>query len=158
LDTTILTKDKAIAFKPKKNTALIRLVEPREDDYELSGSYAKELVIKVDDIVPSNRWPKEFVVFSEEHAKELLSYFKELDSYDHLVIHCHAGMSRSPAVALTYAWYSQDSQLENTILNGKYTPNPHILSCMAKELGIAEIKKDIILKYTDDEELCVDFD
>lgn len=151
----ILSKDKAIKYEPRGKAVVIRMLEPEEGPVSLKGNYARKLCIPVHDITPSINNPSNFVLFSSEHAQAIVQFFrdiKEVKDLEEVVIHCHAGISRSSAVAIAFAWFTQNKALENDILTSRrYAPNPHILACMAKELGISKEKESVIQRFQDDE-------
>lgn len=155
LNLLILSEDRAMKYQPTGKAVVIRMLEPEEEYKPLSGCYAKELCIPVHDITPSPYNPSNFILFSSKHVKQLISFFREItkdQDLEELIIHCHAGISRSAAVAISYAWFIGDSALENNILTSrKYVPNPHILTCMANEMEIAKEKENILQRFLDDE-------
>ena len=70
---------------------------------------------------------------------------KVIVNCDFLIVHCAAGISRSPAVASVIEEYLG---YEDTIWNsGRYHPNRHVYKLVLKEFGIEKSEKEIDQKY-----------
>jgi len=76
-------------------------------------------------------------LFSKSDAsiiKEFVS--NHITSAKAIIIHCNAGISRSPAVALALAeWLDLPKVIKQIAFNFNYFPNPHVLSICRKEFG-----------------------
>lgn len=60
-----------------------------------------------------------------------------------MIVHCHAGVSRSSAIAISFAWFNNDTKMFNETMNSKkYVPNAKVMELMAKEI------KEIPLQLT----------
>lgn len=146
----ILSRDEAIKFRTVKNSGVIRVLEPDEEYYELMGAFAMTYPMRFHDVTPSPHLPSNIVYFNNDMAEDLLLIFKEMKKFKEVVFHCHAGISRSPALALSYSWFIGDTDLENDIKSRRIVPNPLVMAIMAKKLGVWEEKKDYILRYAPD--------
>lgn len=64
-------------------------------------------------------------LFTSSQAKEILTFTKEMqvDKVDVMIVHCHAGKSRSPAVCAALAEYCGQS---SNLYFSKYIPNMHV--------------------------------
>ncbi|WP_336770105.1 hypothetical protein [Bacillus bombysepticus] len=160
MDLIILSKEQAIHFQPVKNkkTVLIRIHDPNETVkspiYE--DLFVDILLLSFHDVVPKDYLPSNIKYFDKVNADKFITFVKEYIDAHTIVIHCHAGISRSPALAIGISWIINDNNLQDQILeSGKYIPNPHVLNVIAEVLGVFEIKKDIISKY---QEVELDFD
>ncbi|MEQ6355192.1 hypothetical protein ABNX05_11235 [Lysinibacillus sp. M3] len=138
----------AANYIPKGIASIIRIVDGGYKLDDLKYPYKNVLTISFYDIEPRVGLPSNWNYFTKSDGLTILNVFESIQDSDELVIHCHAGISRSPAIALSYAWYSNDLELENDILSGKYVPNAHVLKIMSKLLGMYEDKKKIINSYS----------
>jgi len=81
-------------------------------------------------------------LFCHEHAKRIVlfvDYWVELE-IDHIIVHCDAGLSRSPGVAAALALkYNGDDRefWSGTMYGGmRFHPNSHVYNVMLQALGI----------------------
>ena len=67
-------------------------------------------------------------LFNEKRANLILDFLNEINEVDMLVVHCEAGVSRSPAIAAVLAkvLYGDDSQF----FKAPFTPNMHVYRVM----------------------------
>ena len=80
------------------------------DPFRCDGSYPPQLVLRFDDIVePVDDW----VMPKETHIRSALKFVHQWE-LPSLLIHCHAGMSRSPAIALAIIaeWFGDNREDE----------------------------------------------
>lgn len=151
MNLNILTLHESIRFEPQENeqTVLIRI---HDIDYPVkpllhTNKFHSILDTFFSDII--REIPDEGELFTSNHAREIIQFIKDNKDADTFVVHCHGGVSRSPAVAMSISWIFDNTQMENTIINDeRYYPNPYIMSVLASELGILEQKKPIINKFT----------
>ncbi|KZD71157.1 dual specificity protein phosphatase family protein [Bacillus cereus] len=152
MELIILSQEQAIHFRPVKGnkTVLIRIHDPNEI---VKTPVFEELFddivhLTFHDVVPKEYLPSNIKYFELSHADRVISFVNDYIDAHTIVIHCHAGISRSPALAIGIAWIIKNDYLQNKILeSGKYIPNPHVLNVMAEALGVRETKKNIISKY-----------
>jgi predicted protein tyrosine phosphatase len=104
-------------IEPDANVAVISLTTPGDDPARIKDGFhsilrlqfddlyeenIKEKVGAIPDLDPSN--PQCRVMWhglqlaNYNHAREIIEYLNSLDC-DHVIVHCHAGVSRSAAVA-----------------------------------------------------------
>lgn len=149
---TVLSKKAALKYKPNGKAIVIRMLEPYEKNYELEGLYVEETIIRVHDVVPQAGLPSNTVLFQGSHVAELLHYIdKHKDTVEEIVIHCHAGQSRSPAIAIGIGWHLGLVNVENDIMTKRVTPNPHIMEVFAKHLDKWGVKKEFIQRFQDND-------
>ena len=96
-----------------KKWAVISITEPNEDWPVITQTESCKGVLKLafHDI---DKPEEPYVIFNENHAKQILDFAKEMAecNIDLLIVHCHAGWSRSPAVAAALAKiYHQNDEL-----------------------------------------------
>lgn len=156
----ILSLDQAITFKPMKDirTSIIRILEPdsEQKSLEFEQDFEDILELKFHDILgklEGRLLPNNIRLFDDNHAHKTIEFFKKNKEVDMLVIHCFAGVSRSPAIALSFTWFLENSILEKKIIESrKYVPNPHVMSKMATFLDVYDDKLPLIEKFTFDDE------
>jgi predicted protein tyrosine phosphatase len=74
--------------------------------------------------------PKDGVVlFSEKHAESIYDFIDRHEGYSEIIIHCAAGMSRSPAIAWALAEFFGSTTAE-FFYTANYWPNQHIYTLM----------------------------
>lgn len=145
----VMSQDEAINFLPAhdRKTAIIRIHDPEEPvrllKYE--SSFADELYVFFHDVrnplVDSSGHVKKM---SLHDAYRILLFVKNYRrSIDTLVIHCHAGVSRSATVALAVCWYLElnDEELLNS---GQYCFNTLMLRAFSQYLGLESQKHELI--------------
>lgn len=123
-------------YSPKgSNSILIRVLEPRYKDsgepyniYNIN-KYSNVLKLYFDDLreEPPIKYKDRFVVFNKEECMKLINFIHE-NSFDEVVVHCNAGVSRSSAIMICVSRLLNLSNIEEAIYNNhKYSPNPLIL-------------------------------
>ncbi|MEK3955807.1 hypothetical protein [Psychrobacillus sp. FSL K6-1464] len=140
----VLSMSRANLYRTVKKACIIRIGDMESDFRPLEQEYVKECTLCFYDVEPSTTLPSNWNWFNKEQGEKVLTFFKSFNNEEELIIHCHAGVSRSPAIALSYAWYVNDLILEKAILEGKYAPNAQVLKVMGKLLGVYKDKKDYI--------------
>lgn len=84
------------------------------------------------DIKPSYNH-KDEILFNKNHAKQIISFVNNLKEIDTLVIHCHAGVSRSGAVGVFLAKYLNVDYERFKKENKNIFPNEYILDLLMEE-------------------------
>lgn len=129
---TILSMGHAKVYKPKENSVIIRIADGGYELDELEHLYNHELILSFYDIEPRAGLPTNWNWFNKTDGEKVINFFKQIEGCNELVIHCHAGISRSPALALSYGWYKDNNDIVNQILNGNYLPNNQVLEIMSR--------------------------
>lgn len=119
-------------YIPQGKAAIIRITDGGTELPALNHVYDYVSIMSFYDIEPRAGLPSNWNWFNMKDGDVLIRTFKEIASCDELVIHCHAGVSRSPAIALAYGWYTNDEALIETIKNGNYIPNRQVLNIMSR--------------------------
>jgi predicted protein tyrosine phosphatase len=79
--------------------------------------------------------------------KEFIDKYKDDNEVEEIIVHCHAGISRSSAMALAIATYlNMDDFLNTTLNDSSYKPNKLVYELALNELGI-NISKDKINEH-----------
>jgi len=94
----VLSREEAERYEPGKREICISIADPDADPARLSSRFAAVLRLNFTDIIqlgdPSD------VLFSEDHARAIREFIEAWPDATRIVVHCHAGVSRSPGVAL----------------------------------------------------------
>lgn len=106
---------------------------------DVTDSGWKYIVENEFDLVKSQReqghamWP-----MTEEHGKQIADFVKQVaDKVELLVVHCDAGISRSPAVAsVVCEKYELLDELERIQNARRFSPNLTVRDMMRKHLGV----------------------
>lgn len=97
----ILSRTKAASYVPSGVEVCISISNSEAPDLVLSPGFRDVLRLWFDDIDEGGRNLEPlFVVFRQEHAQEIITFAAKWRSADRIVVHCLAGLSRSPAVAM----------------------------------------------------------
>lgn len=106
MELRILSREAAERYQPQGTEICISISDPAASAAELSDGFAAILRLAFSDIVAAES--PEDVLFSPEHAGTVIEFVERWRHADRLVVHCHAGQSRSPGVALglcdRYGW------------------------------------------------------
>ncbi|HEV7594264.1 MAG TPA: hypothetical protein VGO33_04640 [Gemmatimonadaceae bacterium] len=94
----VLSREDAERYEPRGVEICISIADPDADPAELSPGFAAILRLQFTDII--ERGDPSDVLFSEEHARAIREFIDGWPGATRIVVHCHAGISRSPGVAL----------------------------------------------------------
>jgi hypothetical protein len=94
----VLSVEKAEAYEPVGAEICISITDPKAPPVRLSPRFADVLRLSFNDIVASPL-PSD-VLFGAEHARHILTFLRRWPRAERIVVHCIAGVSRSPGVAL----------------------------------------------------------
>jgi predicted protein tyrosine phosphatase len=94
----VLSRDDAERYEPREREICISIADPDADPAELSSGFAAVLRLSFTDII--ERGDPSDVLFSEDHAQAIREFMDAWPDATRIVVHCHAGVSRSPGVAL----------------------------------------------------------
>ena len=117
-----------------------------EEPFRVVSDYPPQRVLTFDDIAaPMDNW----VVAEEYHVRSALVFARQWDQPS-LLIHCHAGMSRSPAIALAILadWLGEgreDEAVKELIKVAPLcTPNMLVVKISDRVLGRAGRLVDVV--------------
>jgi predicted protein tyrosine phosphatase len=94
----VLSREEAERYKPGEREICISIADPDAEPARLSGSFAAVLRLNFTDIIEMGE-PSD-VLFSEDDAQAIREFIDAWPDVRRIVVHCHAGVSRSPGVAL----------------------------------------------------------
>jgi predicted protein tyrosine phosphatase len=94
----VLSREDAELYEPGEREICISIADPNADPARLSNDFSAVLRLNFTDIVELEE-PSD-VLFSEHHARAIRDFIDSWPDATRIVVHCHAGMSRSPGVAL----------------------------------------------------------
>jgi predicted protein tyrosine phosphatase len=94
----VLSREDAERYEPRRGEICISIADPDADPAELSRDFAAILRLNFTDITEQGD-PSD-VLFSEDHARAIREFIDSWPGAPKIVVHCHAGISRSPGVAL----------------------------------------------------------
>jgi hypothetical protein len=95
----ILSLGRAEAYQPHGTEVCISITDPRAGPVQLSRNFKAVLRLAFSDILSPPTMP-ELVPFAPQHAHEILDFVDRWPEADRIVIHCVAGVSRSPAIGM----------------------------------------------------------
>ena len=94
----VLSRDKAERYQPRGVEVCISITDPDAPEVHLASEFAAVLRLQFSDIA-SPGGPGD-VLFAREHAERILDFLGQWAHAERIVVHCIAGASRSPGVAL----------------------------------------------------------
>jgi predicted protein tyrosine phosphatase len=117
----ILSQTRAETYVPSGREVCISITDPGKLPARLSDRFAAILRLSFTDITEPTGLDWD-VLFNEDHAKEIVSFIRQWSDVDCVVIHCRAGLSRSPGIAMglceLFWWGSADDlQKEHYLCN-----------------------------------------
>ena len=96
----ILRRTAAASYVPSGVEVCISISNPEAPDLVLSPDFRDVLRLRFDDVDQRDVGSGYFVDFNEAHARDILAFVDRWQAVDRIVVHCLAGLSRSPAVAI----------------------------------------------------------
>jgi predicted protein tyrosine phosphatase len=97
-DFVVLSREDAERYEPGDKEICISIADPDAEPAQLSEDFAAILRLHFTDILEAAE-PSD-VLFSENHARAIRGFIDSWPEASRIVVHCHAGISRSPGVAL----------------------------------------------------------
>lgn len=98
----VLSAMRAADYEPQDTAVCVSITDPDHPDVPLSGRFAAILRLRFSDIDQPSGLP-EHTLFNRSHARTLLNFLRRWSHVDTIVVHCRAGLSRSPAIAIALA-------------------------------------------------------
>jgi hypothetical protein len=98
MELRVLSRDVVERYEPQGVEICISITDPAAPAAQLSPGFAAVLRLAFSDIVATES--PEDVLFAADHAAAIIEFVEHWRHASRLVVHCHAGASRSPGVAL----------------------------------------------------------
>jgi predicted protein tyrosine phosphatase len=95
----VLSWAAAEAYEPQGVELCISIQDPDATPARLAPGFAAVLRLAFHDVEAARAAPED-VLFAAEHAAAVLAFVAQWPGVERIVVHCHAGVSRSPAIAL----------------------------------------------------------
>jgi predicted protein tyrosine phosphatase len=94
----ILSRARAECYEPRGVEVCISITDPESPEVRLSDKFAAVLRLNFSDVDAPGA--PEHVLFAAEHAEAIVRFVAQWPNAERVVVHCMAGVSRSPGVAL----------------------------------------------------------
>lgn len=94
----VLSREDAERYEPRGREICISISDPDAPPAQVSSRFAAVLRLNFDDV--TERGEDSDILFAEEHAREIRDFLDSWPSAERVMVHCNAGVSRSPGVAL----------------------------------------------------------
>jgi hypothetical protein len=98
MELRVFSREAVERYEPEGVEICISISDPASPPAELSSGFVAVLRLGFNDIVAVET--PEDVLFAPDHAAAVIEFVEQWRQADRLVVHCHAGVSRSPGVAL----------------------------------------------------------
>jgi predicted protein tyrosine phosphatase len=116
----VLSLMKAQWYEPTGVEICISITNPDQPPPRLSPKFAAVLPLCFTDIARASPWDFD-VLFDETHAAAITDFVAQWPHAERIVIHCMAGMGRSPGVALglcdIHGWPTETIESERPLFN-----------------------------------------
>jgi predicted protein tyrosine phosphatase len=94
----VLSREDAERYEPRGTEICISISDPDAPPAQVSPQFAAVLRLNFNDV--TERGEPSDILFAEEHAREIRDFLNSWPSAERVMVHCNAGVSRSPGVAL----------------------------------------------------------
>ena len=94
----VLSREEAEAYEPRGNEICISISDPEAPPADISPRFAGVLRLNFDDV--TERGEPSDILFAEDHASEIRQFLDSWPGAERVMVHCNAGVSRSPGVGL----------------------------------------------------------
>lgn len=139
----ILSEDEAVRHQSEWQYPVLIRIADKDGDLPLLDNqeqYKGILELYFYDLrITEKEWKdrglEEYPIFTELQAVQLFSFVEQHEKADSFVIHCGAGVSRSPAIAIGVAKFLGDADLVKRIMDSnRYSPNKHVINMINEML------------------------
>jgi predicted protein tyrosine phosphatase len=96
----VLSREAAERYEPQTAEVCISISDPTAAPAQLSGAFTAVLRLAFNDIATAAAQGDGDILFATEHAEAILQFVQQWADAERVVIHCNAGASRSPGIAL----------------------------------------------------------
>ena len=94
----VLPREEAELYEPRGKEICISISDPDASPARVSSRFAAVLRLNFDDVI--ERGEPSDILFAEDHAREIRKFLDAWPKAERVMVHCNAGVSRSPGVAL----------------------------------------------------------
>lgn len=94
----VLSREDAERYEPRGREICISISDPDAPPAGVSLHFAAVLRLNFDDVTV--RGEPSDILFAEDHACEIREFLDSWPNAERVMVHCNAGVSRSPGVAL----------------------------------------------------------
>ena len=94
----VLSREEAELYEPRGKEICISISDPDASPARVSSRFAAVLRLNFNDVV--ERGEPSDILFAEDHAREIRKFLDAWPKAERVMVHCNAGVSRSPGVAL----------------------------------------------------------
>jgi len=94
----VLPREEAELYEPRGKEICISISDPDASPARVSSRFAAVLRLNFNDVV--ERGEPSDILFAEDHAREIRKFLDAWPKAERVMVHCNAGVSRSPGVAL----------------------------------------------------------
>jgi predicted protein tyrosine phosphatase len=94
----VLSRDEAELYEPRGKEICISISDPDAPPARVSSNFEAVLRLNFDDV--TERGEPSDILFAVDHAREIGKFVDSWPNAERVMIHCNAGVSRSPGVAL----------------------------------------------------------
>ena len=94
----VLSREEAEDYEAHVGEICISISDPDAPPARVSSRFAAVLRLNFDDV--TERGEPSDILFAEDHAREIREFLDSWPNARRVVVHCNAGVSRSPGVAL----------------------------------------------------------
>ena len=120
-EVVILSQTRAESYIPSGDEVCISVTDPGKLPARLSDRFAAILRLCFTDITEPTGLESD-VLFTDDHAREIVTFVRGWREADRIVVHCRAGLSRSPGIAIglceLFGWSSvADLEKEHAMCN-----------------------------------------
>ncbi len=94
----VLSREEAERYEPRGREICISISDPDATPARVSSRFAAVLRLNFNDV--TERGEPSDILFAEDHAREIREFVDSWPNAERVMVHCNAGVSRSPGVAL----------------------------------------------------------
>jgi predicted protein tyrosine phosphatase len=94
----VLSREEAELYEPQGKEICISISDPDASPARVSSRFAAVLRLNFNDVI--ERGEPSDILFAEDHAREIRKFLDAWPKAERVMVHCNAGVSRSPGVAL----------------------------------------------------------
>ena len=94
----VLSREQAERYEPRGKEICISISDPDAAPARVSPRFAAVLRLSFNDV--TERGEPSDILFAEDNAREITGFIDSWPDAERVMVHCNAGVSRSPGVAL----------------------------------------------------------